>query len=72
MKHTSYNRLDTRRGVIEQLPFADVDGHKFGVVHERGEGVAYSEHIALQIVNYWNSINRLSPSDTDAYVYWID
>lgn len=71
MNYTWYNRLDTRRGVIEQLPFADIDGHKFGIVHQRGEGVNYSHVVALRIVNYWNSINSLQPT-APAYVYWID
>jgi hypothetical protein len=50
--YTGYNRLDTRRGVIEQLPFCDIDGSRFDVRFERGEGVAYTLTVALSIVNY--------------------
>ena len=54
--HSFCFKTDCRTGHTEQLPFCEVDGWKFGVRFERGEGVVFSRHIALEIVNRWNSL----------------
>ena len=69
MKYSWYYRLIISTGLVEQLPFADIDGYKFGIKHERGEGVYYTRTFALEIVNRWNSINQ---STSKNFVYWID
>ena len=73
MKYSWYFRLDVRRGVTEQLPFGDIDGHIYGVYHERGEAVRYTRNVALEIVNRWNSINDLARNTihSNYYIYWI-
>ena len=55
--YSSYFRTDTRTGRTEQLPFCEVDGWKFGVRFERGEGIVFPEHVALRIVNRWNGLS---------------
>lgn len=71
---TSYKRMHTDTGEIEELPFAAIDGQRYGVRFERGEGVVFTENVALQIVNRWNYINSLQPSLVPfrRSIYWIE
>jgi len=73
-KVSSYFRMIVRTGEIEQLPFSDIDGVRYGVRFERGEGVWYPRTIALEIVNHWNYINSIQPSLTSPArcIYWIE
>ncbi len=70
MRHTYYNRLYVTTGEVQQLPFADVDGARFGASFERGEDVVYDHAIALEIVNRWNEISANTGRKGD-YIYWL-
>ena len=54
--HSWYFHTDPQ-GNTAQRPFADIDGVRFGVKFERGEGVYYTRAVALEIVNRWNEIS---------------
>jgi hypothetical protein len=72
MKYSSYYRLIVNTGEIENLPFVDIDGYPYGVTFEgkRGEGVYFTRHVALEIVNRWNTTNAWCQNHH--YAYWID
>lgn len=73
MKISSYFRMRLSNGEVEELPFSDIDGKRFGASFERGEGIWYSRAVALEIVNNWNRINSIQPSlvPRSACIYWI-
>jgi hypothetical protein len=65
--HTAYYRTSPS-GVTEQAPFSDVDGIRFGVRFQRGEGVVFRRDVALEIVNRWNEISATTNNGTVYYL----
>jgi hypothetical protein len=58
MQHCVYNRISVTSGVIETLPFAEVDGLRFKAILRKG---GYDGETALLIVNRWNYISARQP-----------
>lgn len=67
MQHTHYNRIAVASGVIETLPFAEVDGKRFQSTLRKG---GYDGETALLIVNRWNYISARQPG-TIKYFYTV-
>lgn len=70
--HTAYYRRSGVTGDIEQLPFSEVDGVHWGVRFERGQGICFTEAVALAIVNRWNFISANQPGSAPRPFYYID
>jgi hypothetical protein len=69
MQHCVYNRISVTSGVIETLPFAEVDGLRFKAILRKG---GYDGETALLIVNRWNYISaRVAGAQTIRYFYTV-
>lgn len=62
-KYRHYMRCDTQTGCMEKLPFADVDGARFGAESLDG----YTLEVAALIVNRWNCISAYAPKSRFLY-----